>query len=272
MSPFKTSKLHYSAYGVGKDRKIYGNCEVVWNDILMFRCEKKRADWYLKTMDKETGEPIGELISTDPYTVRLKFKPNGLGNHGKEWGLIEMDNKCVCCGETEYLTRHHVVPQCYRKYLPLNIKSHNFHDVLPLCIPCHENYERVADDLKIKLSNEYDAPLNGERINNKDMIKYTKIAIILSNSNKNIPKSSIKKMRKELRNGLGITRLTKDKIKEISETKISVIKKTHGEIVMSKVNDYQQFMEMWRTHFVENNNCQFLPKNWNVKHESEKTS
>lgn len=258
-----------NSYGVEKDRKIYGNCQVVWNGILMFRCEKKRADWYLKTLDKETGDTIGELISNDPYTVSLKFKPNGLGNQGKDFGLSEMSNRCVACGSEEYLTRHHVVPISYRKYLPIEIKSHNFHDVLLLCVDCHDSYERVADELKEKLSIEYNAPINywsDENINSKKkLIKCSRIATTLREDTSGIPKSRIGKMKKILREITGIKRLTSRRIKELSETKIDIVKRTHGEIVMSQVTDIQGFIEMWREHFVENNQCKFLPKNWSIK-------
>lgn len=254
-----------TSYGVNKDRKIYGNCQVVWDDILMFRCDKKRADWYLKTLDKKTGEPIGELLSEDPYTVRLKFKPKGLGNHDKEFGLTEMDNRCVSCGTEEYLTRHHVVPYCYRRFFPLSLKSHNFHDVLALCVSCHEKYERNADKLKEQLAIEYKAPINGETIENKDIIKCIKISTTLLNDGIKVPKSRARRLRKYLRDRFNLKRLTRDKIEEIASTKVVVIKRTHGEIVMSQISDIQSFVEMWRNHFVDNNDCTYLPKNWSIK-------
>lgn len=258
-----------TSFGVDKDRKIYGNCQVVYDGILMFRCEKKRADWYLKTIDKQTGEPIGELISEDPYTVRLKFKPKGLGNHNKEFGLTEMSNRCVCCGTEEYLTRHHVVPYCYRKFFPLSLKSHNFHDVLALCVSCHEKYERNADKLKEQLSVEYNAPINGETIGNKDLIKFTKIATTLLNDLTKVPRLRVRKMKRSLKKKFRIDRLTKKKLEEISKFKITIVKRTHGEIVMSNVTNIQQFVEMWRRHFVDNNDCPFLPENWSVKNKLE---
>lgn len=254
-----------TSYGVNKDRKIYGNCQVVWDDILMFRCDKKRADWYLKTLDKNTGETIGELLSEDPYTVRLKFKPKGLGNHDKEFGLTEMDNRCVSCGTEEYLTRHHVVPYCYRRFFPLSLKSHNFHDVLALCVSCHEKYERNADKLKEQLAVEYKAPISGETIENKDIIKCIKISTTLLNDGIKVPKSRARRLRKYLRDRFNLKRLTRDKIEEIASTKVVVIKRTHGEIVMSQISDIQSFVEMWRNHFVDNNDCTYLPKNWSIK-------
>jgi len=252
------------SYGVPKYRKIYGNCQVMWNDILLFRCERKRADWYLNKLDEKTGEPIGELINSEPYTVRLKFKPHGLGNRGKDFGLNEMSNRCVCCGTEEYLTKHHVVPFCYRKYLPLNIKSHNFHDVLLVCVVCHEKYERVADKLKEELSIKYNAPISGESISNKDF-GYSKIASTLLGDTSHIPNGTIIKLKIKLKSKFNYSRLTKKRLLQISETKPMRIKRTHGEIVMGQITNNQEFMEMWREHFVKNNQCNFLPKEWSIK-------
>jgi len=84
---------------IPKDRKIYGNWQVQSPDgILMFRCDEKKANWYL-------NRNLGEVIKTSPLIVKLKFKPRGLGNHNKSFGLSEMGNKCVTCGDEEYLTR-----------------------------------------------------------------------------------------------------------------------------------------------------------------------
>lgn len=241
---------------------IYGNCQVLSPDnILMFRCDDKRAKWYL-------NKDLAEIIETSPLKVRLKFKPKGLGNHGKEFGLTEMENLCVNCGRNDELNRHHVVPYCYRRFFPLSLKSHNFHDVLALCVSCHEKYERNADKLKEQLSIEYKAPINGELIENKDMIKYAKISTTLLNALNNsikVPKSRERRLRKSIREKFGIKRLTKDKIEEIASTKITIVKRTHGEIVMSQISDIQSFVEMWRNHFVDNNECAYLPKNWSIK-------
>ena len=66
-----------TSYGVEKDRKIYGNCQVLSpGGILMFRCDEKKAKWYL-------NRNLGEILSESPLIVKLKFEPRGLGNHNK---------------------------------------------------------------------------------------------------------------------------------------------------------------------------------------------
>lgn len=251
--------MGHLSYGVTKNRKIYGNCQVLSpNNILMFRCDEKKANWYIK-------RNLGDIVSYDPLIIKLNFKPKGLGNHNKDWGLSEMLNKCVVCGEKEFLTKHHVVPSFYRRYFPLEVKSHKFHDILSVCVDCHERYERHADELKLEISIKYDAPINGEVEKRKDVVKYIKMAFTLLRNDINIPKERIKELRGEIKNFFGIKRLTNAKLKSIVSNKPILVRKTHGEMVVQKLENLQDFVEMWRHHFVDKMKPKFLPKNWRIK-------
>ena len=242
---------------IPKDRKIYGNWQVQSPDgILMFRCDEKRANWYL-------SRNLGRLI--DDKTVRLIFNPKGLGNHKKEFGLSEMINHCVVCGSEDFLTKHHVVPHCYRKYFPIELKSHKHHDVLSLCVECHEKYERYADDLKLSLSSKYKAPLNGEVEQRKDDIRFSKIASTLLGDCSTIPKKRINELKSSLRLYYDFNRLTKNRLIEISNNKSFILKRSHGEMVTEKLDDIQNFVELWRRHFIEKMNPNFLPNNWKIE-------
>lgn len=240
-----------------KNKKIYGNCQVLSpDDILMFRCDDKKGNWYLK-------RGLAEVINKNPLVIKLNFKPKGLGNHNRGFGLEEIHNRCVVCGSEEYLTRHHIVPYCYRKYFPEELKSHNFHDVVSMCASCHDSYERKADELKLELAIKYNAPLNaGIEVDNK-LIKLVKIAKTLLYT-KSIPKKRIDFLKKVLKTELNVGRLSNSKIEKISNMEYVKIKKTHGEIVMSNIYDIQDFIKMWRQHFMKNNNCKYLSKNWNT--------
>lgn len=245
------------SYCAKKNRKLYGNCQVHSPDnILMFRCDEKRINWYLQ-------RNLAEVINKDPLTIRLKFKPKGLGNHQKPFGLNEMINVCVNCGTNQYLTKHHVVPLCYRRHFPTSLKSHTFHDVLSLCVYCHENYERKADLLKLKLSHNYEAPIGGQ-LEKSNQIKYIKISKTLIGETEYIPKKRLDYLKKQIKDFYEIKRLSLVRLKKIANIK-PVVSKTHGEIVYEKIDSIQDFVEMWRTHFLENNNCLFLPKNWSIK-------
>jgi len=173
--------MNHLSRNLDMDRKIYGNCKVLSpENILMFRCDFKKANWYL-------SRNLGEVVEEEPLTIRLKFEPKGLGNHNKEWGLSEMSNKCVVCGDKEFLTKHHVVPHSYRRFFPIEIKSHNFHDVLSVCVGCHADYELMADDLKLEISENFDAPLSGE-VSISNMMKHIRMASTLLRDDIKIPK------------------------------------------------------------------------------------
>jgi hypothetical protein len=245
------------SYGTKKDKQIYGNYQVLSPDnILMFRCDEKKARWYLSR---------NLAISIDQTTIRLLFKPQGLGNHDKQFGLTEMKNHCVCCGIKEFLTRHHVVPHEYRRYFPLEIKSHNFHDVLSVCVTCHSNYERKADELKKKISHQYRSPIGGIISERKRILKFSKLASTLLSKDLGIPESRKVQIKKQLKKAFYLKKLTKEKLIQISGLKSTLLKKTHGEIVISKCKSLQEFVEMWRRHFVETNNPKYLPEDWSVK-------
>lgn len=230
---------------------IYENYNVLSPDsILMFRCSKKKFNWYLK---KKLATSI------DDYTIKLNFIPKGLGHHDKDYGLQIMNNMCVNCGSIKMLNRHHVVPICYRKFFPLEIKSHNFHDILPMCVMCHENYERKADVLKRIIADTYMSPINGETIND-GIRKYIRMANTLINGS--ISNKLRDSIRKKIKKKFNIKRLTNGKIVEISNIKI--VKRSHGEIVISKIDSITDFIKMWRNHFIENNDCKYIPSNWAV--------
>jgi exonuclease 3'-5' domain-containing protein 2 len=249
----------HKSSNIRRNRKIYGNWKVQSpDDILMFRCNEKKANWYL-------DRGLGELV--DKSTVRLNFKPNGLGNHNKVFGLSEMVNRCIVCGTDEFLTRHHVVPYSYRRFFPLEMKSHKFHDILSVCANCHTEYEKHADVLKQTLAIKYDAPINGEFECNRDDFKYSRISSTLLGECSSIPKWRIGQLRDEVKSHYNIKRLTNNRLLRISNIKSIVIKKTHGQLVVEKLTDIKLFVEMWREHFIKSMDCKYLPINWSIKNE-----
>lgn len=106
---------------------LYENYEVYHPDgELMFKCQKKKFEWYL-----EKG--LAEKISDNPPKIRLTFNPKGHGQ-GKEYSLDNNDNKCCVCGKTYDYIRHSIVPHFYRHFFPENMKSHYSHDVVLMCV------------------------------------------------------------------------------------------------------------------------------------------
>lgn len=247
---------------VTKDRKIYGNCQVMSPDgHLMFRCESKKANWYL-------NRNLADIINQEPLIIKLKFQPNGLGNHNSNYGLDEMENKCVVCGSEEFLTRHHVVPICYRRFFPIEKKSHNFHDVLSVCADCHQDYEKFAFDFKLILADRYSAPINGELINNKDFLKVRRMVYCLVGDILNqIPSWKIKEMKEIVKSYFSWKRVSKKRLEDIVNLEVKIYNRTHGEIVVSNLENLNDFIKEWREHFLSHNDCKYLPNNWSIDNE-----
>lgn len=246
---------------VTKHNKIYGNWKVLSPDgHLMFRCDTKKANWYLKRNLASVTE--------NESTIKLNFNPKGLGNHDKDYGLSEIDNICVICGIDEFLTRHHVVPYCYRRFFPMEKKSHNFHDVLSLCVNCHEKYEKSAFEYKLELANKYNAPINGELYDNRELFRIKRICIcLIGEMSFTIPNNRIFEIKEEIRKYFSWKYVTKKRLKNFINKEVKLYNRTHGEIVISKIDDIDSFIYDWRCHFIEKNDCRFLPENWSIDYE-----
>lgn len=242
-----------------KDKnKIYGNCQVLSPDgILMFRCDTKKANWYL-------SRNFAVALQDDPLTIRLTFEPKGLGNYNRPYGLVELENKCVKCGSLEELTRHHVVPHCYRRHFPEEYKTHNHHDVVALCIDCHDSYERHADELKREFSITYNSPIDGmwDKVNDMS-IKIAKIATALSLHGDVIPLDKKEKMMDELSLLIGHNEYL-DNLEQFMIRPKPEMRKSHGEMVIEQIKSIDDFIITWRRHFVDTCDPKYLPKTWNV--------
>lgn len=243
---------------VKKDRKIYGNWTVESPEgHSMFRCDLKKANWYL---NRNLAKVVGEL------TIRLTFTPNGLGNNGKTFGLGQMENKCVNCGSEEYLTRHHIVPYCYRRHFPDKLKNHNFHDVMSLCTDCHEHYEiNFAKKLKDQLSSEYNAPIGGYlKKLDSSKLRLSKMAKALLKHSEDMPKDRYEEISTFIKEALDISELTTEILQSITIDKKEVIELSHGQLVVSQIEDFQEFTLRWRKDFVNNMDLKYIPKDWDL--------
>lgn len=234
----------------------------------MFKANRDRVDWYLE-------RKLAKIIYNDePFSIQLTFEPKGLGCYDDPYYLQEMLNRCCVCGGKHGLTLHHVLPWCYKRHFPPDIKAHYSHDVLCLCSKCHNKYERRATELKKKLVVEYDAPVHGTGFvpGFEDYRKAVKAAKTLLKYRSQIPPE-----RQEYLRGSIIKHLkrepTSEEILRMSAVSanlsgyFSADHKSHSEIVVEKLiasHTIQQFIEMWRTHFLSTMKPKFLPELWDV--------
>lgn len=245
-----------------RSRIIYHNNSVLAPDgTEIFRCDEKKLNWYL-------SRGLAVLVSKDPPTIQLNFEPNGMGWSGENFYLQNRENLCCVCGTSEFLTKHHVVPHAYRKHLPVQLKESNYYDVLPCCETCHSAYEKIAQDRKRQLANKYQAPLNG--IHNRITEQHPKWARSVLFYGHVMPPERKAYLLSQIAIYLDKTEVTEEDLKSICVTSTRRRRtpppdfRSHGELVMSKVENPQTFVEEWRAHFVETMKPRFLPNDWEV--------
>lgn len=248
----------------GENREIYHNCRVLSPDgIEMFRCHRKKFDWYVR-------RGLAELVADKPDTIRLLFKPNGLGWAGDHYYLQDRENKCCCCGTDQNLTKHHVVPHCYRKCLPYEIKDSNYYDVLPLCFSCHMRYESFARDKKKELAERYNAPIQG--VNNINVNSAPNMARTLLQHGHVIPDARKNFLLDSIKKSMELNFVTNEDLERIASIahKNNNGKlqrkdfKSHSQIVIESLSSIQDFFKEWREHFVSCMKPKFLPKHYDV--------
>ncbi|KAF9365997.1 hypothetical protein BGX34_007048 [Mortierella sp. NVP85] len=137
--------------------KVYDNISVYAppDSNLIFRCSQKRANWYL-------SRNLARSLS--PTSIHLNFAPAGQGHVNDPYYLEERENKCVVCGQmTEEVgaTMLHVIPEQYRKWFPIRLKSHSSHDILVACPECNADWDREAAIVRKEIVKLYKIPLEG---------------------------------------------------------------------------------------------------------------
>jgi len=250
---------------------IYGNCRVHHPDgSLMFLCIEKRAKWYL---DRD----LAIVLSEEPLTIQLTFEPQGKGaGEGKtpeeiSYLLGIKENRCVVCGNEKLseLTKHHIVPREYRKYFPVSYKERASHDVVCICRKDHDVYENnFADPLKRELEEKVGIDLVAERSRLSKMRSTHNYAKILMDPDLvlRIPESRINFFLTEIEEVFGKKSLKEiteiDYYKYFKEKNLELSKKVVD--TLQSESEIQEFVFMWRRHFLESMQPQFLPKGWSV--------
>ncbi len=243
-------------------RPIYGNCTILAPDGQpLCGTSYKRLKWYLSR---------GLATSESETTIRLKFEPTG--RIGAKYLLSDKDNICVCCGNKKKLTRHHVVPYVFRKFFPYEWKLWSIHDIVLLCERCHDRYEVEADKLKKKLGQKYGARFNDS--NRTDPVAYRAISAgsALIKYSHIIPKHQQELLLNALRKYYKKDEITAEDI--ANSPKISPTVKDddfipYGKFIVSKVK-IEEFVVLWRKHFLEHAKPKHLPKFWDVNHVPER--
>jgi len=238
---------------------LYGNCRVQNPEgTHIFNCGEKKAKWYLK-------RGLAEIIQEIPLVIRLNFIPNGQGHANDAFYLQERQNICVCCGTKKLLTKHHVVPYCYRRFFPEHLKNHTAYDVLPLCYDCHEKYEVFAHQFKQKLAGEYAVTKENSTVIDPELKKVCLYATALLRQKK-IPVDRYNMMMGVIQSYYRREVTTKD-LEEASQIRYNTNRedyKPEGKSVVENLDNIEVFVKRWRQHFVEHTKPAFLPKYWHI--------
>lgn len=240
--------------------KLYDNCSVYSPcGKLMFRCKEKRINWYLKRELAELIEVEGEGLC-----AKLLFEPKGLGKHNDPFSLEKAENKCVVCGKESNLTRHHVIPSMYRKHFPNKYKSNYHHDVLPICRTCHDEYELTADTLKGELADRFNV-----RTDYKEYFSISRVAYDYKFYREFMSEDKLETSIQRMDDFIGGNSL--ENIEKLISLKgvASDMIRNQGRRVIENF-DLQEFVELWRSHFIENSDPKFMSEHWSINRSIEK--
>jgi hypothetical protein len=241
----------------------YGNCLILAPDgQALCRTNQKKIDWYLE-------RNLADLVENTPCTtIKLKFEPSGRRGAEHPYATAEKHNKCVCCGNVQNLTKHHVVPSVFRKYFPEEQKWHHFHDVVPLCVSCHEQYEFFANELKKELSAKYDVPILGKGIIiDKSLHSVRAAGNALFKHWDKIPKDRKEKLLDRLRKFFNKEDVEKEDAQKASKIKIASYDHDYvpfGKMMIDIIPNLQDFIVMWRKHFIDSMKPKFMPLYWDI--------
>ncbi|KAA8524681.1 hypothetical protein F0562_011104 [Nyssa sinensis] len=133
---------------------VYHNCRIYANDgRLLCYCDRRKLEWYL-------GRDLAKLIDDNPPAIMLLFEPKGRPqDEDNDFYIQSKKNICVGCGEGNHYLRYRVIPSCYRMHFPEHLKSHRSHDIVLLCVDCHEIAHAAAEKYKKQIAAEFGIPL-----------------------------------------------------------------------------------------------------------------
>uniref|UniRef100_A0A336JZY7 Exonuclease 3'-5' domain-containing protein 2 n=1 Tax=Culicoides sonorensis TaxID=179676 RepID=A0A336JZY7_CULSO len=255
-------------------RPMYDNIRMEAPDgELLCTCDKSKAEWYVE-------KNLATVISQEPFTIRLLFEPAGraVGDVGKYY-TIAKENRCVVCGKEESFIRKNVIPRDYRKHFPVVMKDHSSHDVLLLCITCHQKSNISDLRLRQKLAEICEAPLqdgsNTKYIEVDNLKKLKSASRALLYNGHLIPEERKKILEQEILKHLPEeNEVTVELLEEYVD--IDIYKKnesyqSHGKkvvehFVISDNGGLIQLERMWREHFLNTMKPNHLPELWSIDH------
>lgn len=138
-----------------KKEQAYENCRMLsFEGHLLCYTDRKRLEWYVR-------KNLAKVVSAEPFTVQLLFQHNMRDQSASvdTFYSAARNNHCVGCGKTSQFLKYRILPSCYRRALPVSLKSHRSHDVVLICLMCHETAQQTSERLKGAIAKELGIPL-----------------------------------------------------------------------------------------------------------------
>jgi hypothetical protein len=224
------------------------------NGDFLFNCDSKKARWYVK-------RNLATWINEEKTHFKLNFIPKGNGNRNLGKYFTEyIKNQCVICGTSEHLTKHHVVPSCYKKHFPEMCKSNDHFDVLLICSECHETIEHHYDHRKKELHKPHKGELENEYNHYKELNSLIRTAQkhvdYLDDARKEIMAQKATKINPS------ITTFDQLLNAELIDIGGSLDNTICQRIVRDEQDNLRNFIISWRELFLEYGQPKFLPNGW----------
>ncbi|KAM3918638.1 exonuclease 3'-5' domain-containing protein 2 [Leptodactylus fuscus] len=261
-------------YSVRKS-PLYDNCFLHAPDGQpLCTCDRKKAQWYL-------DKGIGDLVSSDPFVVRLRFEPSGRPESNVDYYLTVKENLCVVCGKRESYIRKNIVPHEYRRHFPIQMKDHNSHDVLLLCTSCHAVSNYYDNNLKQQLAIEFCAPIGceeGVRMLEDPVRRQVRSAARALLNACRLPENRRAELLYEIKAFYSTNEVTEEILKEAANLETRIFNETytpHGLKVVQcfakgGLKSLMALEKRWRQHFLDKMAPKFLPQQWSVDHNHSK--
>ncbi|NWS48623.1 EXD2 protein, partial [Probosciger aterrimus] len=260
--------------GVGYSARkspLYDNCFLHAPDGQpLCTCDRKKAQWYL-------NKGIGELVSTDPFVVKLRFEPSGRPESQVDYYLTVKENLCVVCGKRESYIRKNIVPHEYRRHFPIQMKDHNSHDVLLLCTSCHAISNYYDNHLKQQLAEEFGAPIGfeeGVRLMEDPLRRQVRSGARALLNADGLPDPRRAELLQSIKDFFNTERVTPEMLQEAAGLETRICNESympHGLKVVQcfakgGLRSLIQLERRWRQHFLDNMQPKHLPEQWSVDH------
>ncbi|XP_065542823.1 exonuclease 3'-5' domain-containing protein 2 isoform X1 [Lathamus discolor] len=260
--------------GVGYSARkspLYDNCFLHAPDGQpLCTCDRKKAQWYL-------NKGIGELVSTDPFVVKLRFEPSGRPESQVDYYLTVKENLCVVCGKRESYIRKNIVPHEYRRHFPIQMKDHNSHDVLLLCTSCHAISNYYDNHLKQQLAEEFGAPIGSEegvRLMEDPLRRQVRSGARALLNADGLPDPRRAELLQSIKDFFNAERVTPEMLQEAAGLETRICNESympHGLKVVQcfakgGLRSLIQLERRWRQHFLDNMQPRHLPEQWSVDH------